>query len=270
MTAILITGAAGFLGQHLAQHFADKAERLVLSDIKPLPEEPAGAERVQADLGDKQAVLEMAREVDAILHFGGLPVEYPFEEILHANLRGSYHVFEAARASGARVIFASSNHAIGYYERSQRLDVADPPMPDGFYGLSKAYVELLARTYWMKHGVESASLRIGSALPEPRDARNLSTWFALPDMMAMIEACLAAQPLGCRLLWGASANSRGWWGRDDRDGLDLPPFDDAERFAAALEAKVTDDPVNERYQGGSFASDGYDRAEPAPPPPLRR
>lgn len=270
MTAILLTGAAGYLGRYLADHFAPRVERLVLSDLVAMPEAPEGAETVQADLGDHAAVLALAEGVDAVVHLGGLSVEHPFEEILHANIRGTWHVFEAARQAGARVIFASSNHAIGYYERGQRLEVSDPPAPDGFYGLSKAYGELLARTYWMKHGVESACLRIGTALPEPRDARHLSSWFALPDLAAMIEACIAVERLGCRLLWGASANRRGWWAGDDREGLALPPFDDSERFAAALESLRSDDPVTERFQGGSFAADGYDREEPPPPLPLKR
>lgn len=270
MTAILLTGAAGYLGRYLADHFAPRVERLVLSDIAPIADAPAGCECVQADLGDENAVLAMASAVDAIIHLGGLSVEHPFEEILHANLRGSYHVFEAARAAKARVIFASSNHAIGYYERDQRLDVRDPPAPDGFYGLSKAYGELLARSYWMKHGVESACIRIGTALPEPRDNRHLSTWFALPDLAAMVEACITSPSLGCRILWGASANRRGWWDHDERDGLDLPDFNDSERFAPALEEKRSSDPIAERYQGGSFAADGYDRSEPAPPLPLKR
>ena len=270
MSTILLTGAAGFLGRHLAEHFASKAIRLVLSDVAPLEELPPGAQWHQADLGEREAVLEMARDVDAILHFGALSTEHAFEEILHANIRGTYHVFEAARQVGARVIFASSNHAIGYYERSQRLDVLDPPVPDGFYGLSKAYGELLARTYWMKHGVESACIRIGSALPEPSDARSLSTWFALPDLLAMVEACLEVPSLGCRLLWGVSDNRRSWWDGDERKGLALPAFDDAERFASALQQKVSDNPVAERYQGGSFAADGHDRPAPVPPPPRKR
>ncbi len=269
MSGLLLTGAAGFLGRHLTAHFAGKTGRLVLSDLVVPDDLPDGVEWRQADLGDREAVLAMAQGVEAILHFGALSTEHSFEEILHANLRGTYHVFEAAREQRARVIFASSNHAIGYYERSQRLDVLDPPAPDGFYGLSKAYGELLARTYWMKHGVESACIRIGSAVPAPRDARNLSSWFALPDLVAMIEACLRVPSLGCRLLWGVSDNRRGWWQGDDREGLSLPAFDDAERFAHELEKKVTDSPISERYQGGSFASDGYSRNEPAPPLPLK-
>jgi uronate dehydrogenase len=67
--------------------------------------------------------------------------------------------------------------------------------PDGFYGLSKAYGELLARLYWDKHGVESLSIRIGTCLPKPKEPRHLSTWLSHDDLISMIEAGLRRKTL---------------------------------------------------------------------------
>ena len=63
------------------------------------------------------------------------------------------------------MIFASSNHSIGFHERAETIGADTQFLPDGFYGLSKAYGELMGRLYWFKHGVESVFIRIGSCFP---------------------------------------------------------------------------------------------------------
>ena len=62
-------------------------------------------------------------------------------------------------------MFASSNHSIGFHERTTMLDADCDFRPDSFYGLSKAYGELMGRLYWDKHGVENVNVRIGSCFP---------------------------------------------------------------------------------------------------------
>ena len=159
-----------------------------------------------------------------ILHFGGVSVEKPFEEVLGPNIRGLYHIYEAARREGARVLFASSNHAIGFHERSVPLDDDCQFMPDGYYGLSKVYGEGMGRLYWYKHGVESVLVRIGSCFPEPTEERMLSTWLSYADLCRLCERATLAPRTGCCVIWGASNNSRSFWRRDARD---------ADRLAAA-------------------------------------
>jgi len=91
----------------------------------------------------------------------------------------AYNLYEAARRHGVRrIVFASSNHVTGFYRQDEVIDPTVPPRPDGYYGLSKAYGELMGRMYWYKHGVENVNVRIGSCFPEPVDARMLSTWLA--------------------------------------------------------------------------------------------
>ena len=145
---------------------------------------PSGASFTRADLNDGVTMLRLAEGCGAIIHLGGVSVERPFEEVLGPNIRGLYHIYEAARREGARVIFASSNHSIGFHERGQSLPADTQFLPDGFYGLSKAYGELMGRLYWFKHGVESVFIRIGSAFPEPVDARMLATWLSYAGPVA--------------------------------------------------------------------------------------
>ena len=263
---VLLTGASGALGRQLTRALAGEGWTLRLTDIAPFPDPlPARAAFTRADLNDGVAILRLAEGCEAILHFGGVSVERPFEEVLGPNIRGLYHVYEAARRERARVVFASSNHAIGFHERSETIDSGCPHLPDGFYGLSKAYGELIGRLYWFKHGVESVSIRIGSCFPEPVDARMLATWLSYADLARLVAACVTAERVGCSVIWGASANARmTWWGNDAREAVGWAPQDSADAFAGQLAGKVTDSPIAERYQGGGFTALDYSRKSPAP------
>jgi uronate dehydrogenase len=119
--------------------------------------------------------------------------------------------------------------------------------------------------YWFKHGVESVFLRIGSATPEPVNARMLASWLSYWDFSRMVERSVLAPSVGCSVLWGASKNARMTWWRDDaREALGWEPVDSADGYAAQLAGAVSGDPVEERYMGGAYCSTEYSRAEPAP------
>jgi uronate dehydrogenase len=264
---VLLTGASGALGRSLTKALGSLGWRLVLTDIKPFPDViPAGSTFTQADLEDGVTMLRLAEGCGAIIHMGGVSVERPFEEVIGPNIRGLYHVYEAARRERARVIFASSNHSVGFHERSVSVPADTQFLPDGFYGLSKAYGELMGRLYWFKHGVESVNVRIGSAREEPIDARMLASWLSLPDIARMMERAVLTPKVGCVVIWGASANSRMTWWRDDaRDLLGWTPVDSADPFAGQLVGKVSGDPVQERFVGGGYCAIDYTRADQAPP-----
>jgi len=264
---VLLTGASGALGRVLTRNLAALGWTLRLTDIAPFPDAlPAGAEFTRADLNSGVDTLRLAEGCGMILHFGGVSVERPFEEIIGPNIRGLYHVYEAARREGARVLFASSNHSIGFHERSVPLDDACQFMPDGYYGLSKAYGELMGRLYWCKHGVESVLVRIGSCFPEPRDARMLSTWLSYDDLTSLCVRATMAERTGCAVIWGASHNARTYWRHDARESLGWTPKNSADPFATQLEGVVSASPMQERYQGGGFVDIGYSRKAPPPGP----
>jgi uronate dehydrogenase len=143
---VLLTGASGALGRQLAARLSALGWTLRLTDIAPFPDAvPKGCTFTRADLSDGVAILRLAEGCGMILHFGGCSVERPFEEVIGPNIRGLFHIYEAARREGARVLFASSNHAIGFHERAEPLDADCQLLPDGYYGLSKAYGELMGR-----------------------------------------------------------------------------------------------------------------------------
>jgi uronate dehydrogenase len=262
--AILLTGASGNLGRMLTKALAAEGWTLRLTDITPFPDPvPNGAAFTRADLNDGVTILRLAEGCDAIVHLGGVSVERPFEEVLGPNIRGLYHIYEAARRERARVIFASSNHSVGFHERTESLATDTQFLPDGFYGLSKAYGELMGRLYWFKHGVESVFIRIGSCFPEPTNARMLASWLSYPDLARLVVRCVTTEQVGCRVVWGASSNQRmTWWRDDDRDFLGWAPQDSADPFAGQLAGRVSGDAIEERYMGGNFCALDYSRAEP--------
>jgi uronate dehydrogenase len=245
---VLITGAAGAIGSCLREGLRPLVERLDLTDVRAV--EPAREENfVRADLVDRDALTRAFEGVDAVVHLGGKSTEGPFDQLLGPNLVGTFNVFEAARLSGVpRVVFASSNHATGFYGVDRRLSGVEPTRPDSLYGVTKVYGEAMGRLYVDKFGLEVVCLRIGTFAPRPRHLRDLSTWLSPGDAVRLIAACLSAPDVGFRVVYGASANTRLFWDLTPARELGYEPQDDAERYAADV-----DDEVHE-FQGGVYTA----------------
>ena len=261
MQRILITGAAGGLGSLLRESLKGWGPVLRLSDIGDLGKAGKGEEVVPCELGDLDAVTDLVDGVDGIVHLGGKSIEGEFENILNANFRGTYHIFEAARRHGGkRILFASSNHAIGFHERTDKLDGDSPFRPDSIYGVSKAFGETLARYYYDKFGVESVSVRIGSCFPEPRDRRMMATWLSPNDFTRLVKAVFEASRVGASMIYGASDNREQWWDNSHARFIGWTPRDTSEPFRdkvmAATPEPDPEDPAI-RYQGGGFAAAGH-------------
>ena len=174
---------------------------------------------------------------------GGVSIERPFEEILEANIKGVFHIYEGARRHGVkRIVFASSNHVIGFHKQDEVLDADSPRRPDSYYGLSKAYGEDLSRFYFDRYGIETACLRIGSSFPEPKDRRMLSTWLSYRDLTELVRCCLFAPELGHTVVYGMSANRDIWWDNSKAAHLGFHPKDSSEPFRAKVEALPPVDP----------------------------
>lgn len=254
---ILLTGAAGRLGSHLRETLKPLSRSIRLTDIKLLETAGAGEEILQADLADQDAVFKMMAEVEAVVHFGGIPREAPFSDILQSNIVGGHNVWEGARRAGVkRIVFASSCHAVGMYRRDERIDADAPKRPDGFYGLSKCFTEDLARLYFDRYGIEAACLRIGSCTEEPANERMLATWLSRSDLTRLVTACLSSPYLGFAVLYGMSANPQSWWDNHKTDYLGYRPQDSAEAFRDQIYAEPgpldREDPAV-IWQAGHFA-----------------
>lgn len=258
---ILITGAAGRLGTQLRRGLAPLADRLRLADVVPVTGLAPHEEGLTFDLADAAAVMAAAEGVDAIVHFGGVPLERPWDDILNANIRGSYHVYEAARKHGVRrVVYASSVHAIGFHRLEDQIDADAPHRPDGLYGLSKCFVEDLGRLYWDKFGIETAALRIFSSFPEPADRRMLWSWLSFDDCIRLVTAALTAPRVGFTLAFGLSENAVKPVDNRLAAHLGFVPQDNTEAFRAGVEARTAvPDPKAPSVQhlGGWFVDLGH-------------
>ena len=257
---ILLTGAAGGLGKVLRERIKPWAEVVRLSDIAALGPAGEGEETVQCDLADKAAVLALLDGVDAVLHFGGISTEKPFEPIMQANILGVANLYEALHKAGTRrVIFASSNHAIGYHPVTSVLDADSPTRPDSYYGLSKVFGEQIARYYFDRFGIETVCVRIGSSFPEPANKRMMSTYLSYDDLTELLRCALFAPRVGHTIVYGVSDNDSVWWDNRLASHLGYKPQDSSSKFAHlfpdSAEYPARDD-VTTMYQGGKFLLDG--------------
>jgi uronate dehydrogenase len=260
---LLITGAAGGVGTLLRPLLARPDRTLRLLDVADIPDTGDGAELVRASVTDLDALVAACADVDAILHLGGLSTEHPWEQILSVNIDGTYKLFEAAHRAGVpRVVFASTNHTVGFHPRDGRL-APDYlfPRPDTYYGVSKVAGEALGSLYHDRYGLDVVCLRIGGCFAKPLDTRMLETWLSPGDGARLVEAALSVPSPGFKVVWGVSDNKRRWWSLEEGEAIGYHPQDDAEVYADEVP------PTDERflgYLGGAFCSPELDGGAPLP------
>jgi uronate dehydrogenase len=258
---LLITGAAGALGRVLREGLAPLASTLRLTDRAEMAPAGPGEEVAPAELGDFDAVMRVVGGCDAVVHFGAAPVERPWAEILESSIIGGYNVYEAARRHGVRrIVYASSIHAVGYVRREEGADTDTEHRPDSLYGVSKCFVEDLAKLYWAKFGIESACLRINSCFPEPADRRHLATWLSYRDLVQLVGRCLAAERIGHTVVYGISDNRERFFSNEKVRHLGFAPVDSAEDHRARVESATRPgDPEapETAHVGGVFCAMGH-------------
>ena len=269
MKTILITGAAGDVGTHLRRELAGKY-RIRASDLRPI-RKIAEETVVRADIAKMADALRITKGVDAVVHLGGYSVEGPWEGILSANVIGCYNVFEAARRNGVkRILFPTSNHAVGFYRREQTIDHRVYIKPDSRYGVSKVFGEALGSLYADKYGMQVFCMRIGNVNPKPIDKRRLSIWFSPRDLAQLVTIGIEHPGIRFEIVYGISGNKRAWYDNSNAARLGYRPQDDSEIYAAEILARERPgDPVAEQYQGGVFCV-AEEVPNPAPLPRARK
>lgn len=260
MKRVLLTGAAGGIGTHLRKLLPPIYPELVLSDIREPKSLQPGERFIQADISKAEEIEKACQGVEGIIHLGGRSGEADWSTILEANIVGCYNLFEAARKAGTkRVVFASSNHAVGFYPRSTRIGTGVIARPDSRYGLSKHFGEGLGALYAYKHGLGVTSLRIGNVNEKPLDKRRLAIMITPRDLVKLIRIGLERPGLVYEVMYGVSGNTRSWYDNSHAESLGYTPEDDSEAWAAEVLAKEprTADDASEHYQGGTFCGAEY-------------
>ena len=248
MSAVLLTGAAGKIGTSL------RGSLPALGWTVRSFDRAAGDGIITGDVTSPSDLDAVVPGVDAIVHLAGQPNEAPWPVIREANLDGTFQLFEAARRHGVRrVVYASSNHAVGFTPLEGELAADIAPRPDTLYGVSKVFGEALGRYYVDRYKFHVACLRIGTFAERPPDLRALATWLSPGDCARLIDACLRAKDLAYSIVWGISANTRRSWSLAAGHALGYFPADDAEVYAGSL-------PDSEAYPSDAFVGGGFTSA----------
>ena len=263
---VLVTGAAGSIGRVLCPGLVDRGHEVIGFDRVPEPEGFDGTWHT-GDCADPDAVFAAfdAQPLDAVVHLAGNPDESSLPEALTSHVVTAAALLDAMVAHKVdRLVYASSNHAVGRTPRRDSVPVDTRPRPDTFYGVGKVAAEAVMSLYADRYGLDTIACRIGSFLPTPETTRNLSTWLSPDDCVRMVEASLTATAPGFAVVYGISANTRAWWDLEAGRVLGYQPQDDAEEFADRVIATAQDD-VEGALVGGPMAGEqfyrpGLDRA----------
>ena len=253
---VLITGAAGNIGRTLRAHLRGRYALLRLTDVVPQETASPGEEVSTVDICDMAALERSMAGIDCVIHLAGIPEEDAWEKILPLNIEGCFNVFESARRQGVRrLVFASSNHAVGFHRRETFIDTMVQARPDGRYGVSKVFGEAVGRMYADKYGMSVACLRIGSFRPSdrPAETRHLLTWISHRDMAQLASRCVEHENYHFVVVYGVSNNLRNRWDNTPAKFLGYRPQDDAELFAAeVLRTSPVEDPIAAQFHGSIY------------------
>jgi UDP-glucose 4-epimerase len=174
---VLITGGAGFIGSHLADHFVGQGDQVILLDdlstgrlanIEHL-QDRSDVEFVLGSILNADLVDHVVSRVDVVYHLAAavgvqLIVERPLESLM-TNIRGTETVIEKAHKYNKRTIVTSTSEIYGK-NTSDRLSEEDdrilgsPLKSRWSYSEAKAIDEILAYTYWREKGLETVIARL--------------------------------------------------------------------------------------------------------------
>ncbi|WP_433625454.1 NAD-dependent glucose-6-phosphate dehydrogenase Azf [Halomicrococcus sp. NG-SE-24] len=243
---VLLTGSEGRVGSAILSDLSESYDWRLLDREPPAEERPH--EFYVADINDEAAVREAAEDVGAIVHLAGDPrPEAPWNSVLQNNIDGTRTLLEVAADVGVeKVVFASSNHAVGSYETDERtpdlyrphdefrLDGSELPRPSNLYGVSKATGEILGRYYHDEYGFSFAAVRIGNLTKghPPKDyERGQAMWLSYRDCAHLFDRCLQAD-YDYEIVYGISDNDRKYYSLERaREVLGYDPQDNSAEYS---------------------------------------
>jgi len=177
----LVTGAAGFVGRHLAAELKNAGHETVLSDVRAHCPEIRSA-----DLRDPEALCNLVckSKPDACVHLGGIafvPVGWENPElVMHVNLIGTIHLLEAFRlhAPAARLLVVTSSEVYGRKPADTPLTEDAPFAPSNPYGVAKAGADLTALLYAKRYGMPVMTARPDNHTGPGQSPQFVATAFA--------------------------------------------------------------------------------------------
>jgi uronate dehydrogenase len=245
---ILITGGCGVIGTILKKALGGKYE------IRCLDVRKTGNDCVEGDIANLQEIEPYFTGVDAVLHLAGdSRLEADWSSVYRSNILGTYNVFEASRKAGVKkIVFASSNHVTGLYERDHpmsqivkgeytgltpsevpKISHLSQPRADSYYGAGKLFGEGLGQFYSAEYGISAVCLRIGTVRPyewpKKNEIRFFATWLSHKDLVQLFERSLEAENVAFDVFYGVSDNTWRFWDIEHaREVIGYKPLDNAQ------------------------------------------
>jgi uronate dehydrogenase len=254
---VLITGVTGRIGTVLAAGLEGSHDIRGL-DLRE-PDRTFRAGLVVGDCADPDIAARAVDGMDAVVHLAGVPTESDLPTTLHTHVETTAALLDAMVHSGVpRMVYASSNHAVGMTPRSPLVGVDVRPRPDSFYGVGKVAAEALLSLYADRYGITAIAMRIGSFLPAPETRRHVETWLSHDDCVRMVEAALRADVGGFHVIYGISANRDGWWDLGPGRELGYEPLDDGS-VALPEAPDRAEDELEAARVGGDYTKPAFDR-----------
>ncbi len=262
---VLVTGAAGNIGSYFAQHSHQKyALRLMVQSSDQTDHIQGLGELVVGDLGDLDRLKEICQGIDTVVHMAANPdPSATWDDLLQANIIGTYHIFVAAKAAGCRrVIHASSIHAVSGYPPDVQVKTTEPVNPGDLYGVSKCFGEALARYMAEQEGLSAITLRIGAFQPldAARDEDSiamLDAFVSQRDLNQLINRCIDVDNLRFAIFHGLSNNRfKRLDISDARELVGYEPQDDLTRENPRLKPLALDAALRDHNQGDSTTESG--------------
>jgi len=256
---VLLTGAGGHVGQTVLRGLAEEYDwRLMYHN--PPAEEPDHP-YVTGEVEDHEDIRPAMEGCRAVVHLAGDPrPEAPWSSVLANNIDGTHTVYEVAVEEGVeRVVFASSNHAVGAAETDERtpdmyrpdgdflLDGTELPRPGNRYGISKATGEIIGRYFHDTHGVAVCNIRIGNLNDDhpPIDYERGQAMWLSPRDCAQIHRCALEADYGYEIVYGISDNDRKYYSLERaKEVLGYEPQDNSAEWDGAERIDGREDAVN--------------------------
>jgi len=232
MNNVLVTGASGLIGGILNFKLTD--HNLFGLDIKECDYKNFEISNISDS--NKLEIIMTINKIDTVVHLAGnASVSAKWDSLSENNFTGTVNVFNACKEAGVKkIIFASSNHAVGLYENdspykeiingdyrniTKNYKLISPyceVRPDSLYGVSKAFGENLGRFFYEKYNIKVACLRIGSVIkdnnPKVKNSnRFFSTWCSHEDIAGLIDACIKSNKVEYDIFYGVSDNDWKIW-----------------------------------------------------------
>ena len=232
MNNVLVTGASGLIGGILNFKLTD--HNLFGLDIKKCAYKNFEISNISDS--NKLEIIMTINKIDTVVHLAGnASVSAKWDSLSENNFSGTLNVFNACKEAGVKkIIFASSNHAVGLFENdspykeiingdykniTKNYKLISPyceVRPDSLYGVSKAFGENLGRFFYEKYNIKVACLRIGSVIkdnnPKVKNTnRFFSTWCSHEDIAGLIDACIKSNKVEYDIFYGVSDNDWKIW-----------------------------------------------------------